>query len=63
MAQRLTPAQLETLELQALRDASQKAVRAGVVQEAHVDQFLQQAQSDTVYLDEIITGIFIKQQS
>ena len=62
MAQRLTPAQLETQELQALRDAGQKAVHAGVVPQAHVDQFLQQAQSDTVYLDEIITGIFIKQQ-
>jgi len=61
-AQRLTPVQLQTLELQALRDASQKAVRAGVVPQAHVNQFLQQAQSDTVYLDEIITGIFTKQQ-
>jgi len=59
-AQRLTPVQLQTLELQALRDAGQKAVRAGVVPQAHVDQFLQQAQRDTVYLDEIITGIFTK---
>ena len=60
-AQRLTPVQLQTLELQAVRDAGQKAVRAGVVPQAHVDQFLHQAQSDTVYLDEIITGIFTKQ--
>jgi hypothetical protein len=61
-AQRLTPVQLQTLELQAVRDVGQKAVRAGVVPQAHVDQFLHQAQSDTVYLDEIITGIFIKQE-
>lgn len=61
-AQRLTPVQLQTLELQALRDAGQKAVRAGVVPQAHVDQFLQQAHSDSVYLDEIIMGIFTKHQ-
>ena len=60
--QRLTPVQLQTLELQALRDAGQKAVRASAVPQAHVDQFLQQAQSDTVYLEEIITGIFTKNQ-
>lgn len=59
-AQQLTPVQLQTLELHALHDVGQKAVRAGAVPQTHVDQFLQQAQSDNVYLDQIITGIFIK---
>ena len=62
VVQHLTPVQLHTLELQALRNAGQKAVRAGLVAQAPVDQFLQQAQSDSVYMDEIITGIFIKHQ-
>ena len=62
-AQGLAPAQLQTLELGALRDAGQKAVQASVVSQAHLDQFLRVAQSDPVYLEQIITGVFIKNAS
>jgi len=56
-AQGVSSAQLVTIELTTLQTIGQQAVQAGVTTQARLDQLLQQAQRDPVYLDEIMYGI------